>query len=165
MQPFDETLPTSPRLRRTRRQTYHGEQTLKKAGTIMNNIIFAAIGGAVGSSLRYALTQAIKFFLSNGYHAFATTTINLIGCIAFGIFYALSKNNILSEKMTVLTMVGLTGGFTTFALFNFENLRFFQEGKLKLGLLNIIISLAIGTLCIIIGSKICSFIITTLKHK
>jgi fluoride exporter len=131
----------------------------------MNNIIFAAIGGAVGSSLRYALTKTIQTFLSNTYYPFATTAINLIGCLAFGIFFALSKNNILSEKMIVFTLVGITGGFTTFALFNFENLQFFQDGKLKLGLLNIIISLAIGTLCIIIGFKVSSFIITALKNK
>ncbi|WP_181562995.1 fluoride efflux transporter CrcB [Aerococcus loyolae] len=83
----------------------------------MNSIFAVAVGGAIGSVLRYLfniqITRAFGFNFPWGILA-----VNIIGCFAMGLIaesFALRFN--VSQEMRSFIMTGIMGGFTTFSAF------------------------------------------------
>ena len=79
------------------------------------NLLYVAIGGAVGSTARYLLAGAIN--QARAPHAAAGTfAVNVIGCFTFGIILAITEHRgALSASSRAFLLVGVLGGFTTFS--------------------------------------------------
>ena len=81
----------------------------------MLNCLAVALGGAIGSVLRYliGLIPVKEQFL----FPIKTFAINVIGCFVIGLVTALTlKSNNLNPKLVLFMKVGICGGFTTFNL-------------------------------------------------
>ena len=94
--------------------------------------LFVAIGGALGSVLRYFLSLVIP--KSAGIAAgfpWPTFVANIFGCLCIGIFSGLFlKCGTLSPNLKLFLVTGFCGGFTTFSTFASENLALLQSGKI-----------------------------------
>ena len=94
----------------------------------MRQVLAIAAGGAVGSLLR--------FWMSNWVHAFAgrtfpygTLAVNVLGCLIMGFLFVLfidrlSDNPVLRAGI----LIGVLGGFTTFSSFSIETFNLIEQG-------------------------------------
>ena len=94
----------------------------------MTRLLLVCLGGAFGTGARYligawaARTWGPRF-------PFGTLAINLIGSFLLVlILYLSTQARLISDDLRVILGTGVLGGFTTYSTFNYEVLRFFQEG-------------------------------------
>ena len=105
-----------------------------------------AIGGALGSMARYALSAWI-FDVSSHKFPYATLTVNVIGSFVMGIlFVIIIEKAALPAEMRSLLMIGFLGAFTTFSAFSLDALGLWQNGHVFLSL---VYMLATVVLCLV----------------
>ena len=85
-------------------------------------IVGVALGGALGSSARYALDRLIERS-SSAVFPLSTFTINISGCFLIGVVSAaLVDRHHLPAWIRIGLVVGVVGGYTTFSTFAQETL-------------------------------------------
>jgi CrcB protein len=95
-----------------------------------------ALGGAVGSALRFGVSRALGEALGPGF-PWGTLGVNALGCFAMGALLGPGgPAQELREPLRLGLVVGVLGGFTTFSAFAFETVRLVQAGHAALGLAN-----------------------------
>ena len=94
---------------------------------------YVALGGGVGSVLRYQLGRMMTHWLGpNVVTAFpwATLTCNVLGSLAMGVLAGwLARHGSGGETWRLLLGVGLLGGFTTFSAFSLELMLLVERGQ------------------------------------
>ena len=121
---------------------------------MIKNVLLVGLGGGIGSMARY-LCQ--RWFAVNYASSFpwGTFTVNIIGCLAIGIFWGLSfKSFNTNESWKLFLMTGLCGGFTTFSAFTLEGVGLLREQKLALFFSYVVASVVIGLLATYIGMRL-----------
>ena len=101
------------------------------------NILLIAIGGAIGSVLRYLISSAATKLcveVGNPYLSrfpWGTFSVNIIGSMMAGIaYYFLIKHfQYFDPKLKNFLFVGVLGGFTTFSAFSLDFFRLFTAGQ------------------------------------
>ncbi len=88
---------------------------------MMIPLISVALGGALGSVLRYLVGLAVVFPLG-------TLTVNVIGSFVIGLVWVHLAAKGLQHWLPFL-MTGVLGGFTTFSAFTLDALRLVEEGR------------------------------------
>jgi len=103
-------------------------------------VAYAAIGGALGTALRYLLTLAIQERAAGGF-PIATLLINITGSLLLGFLmrYGLEGSSASPELRLMLT-TGFCGGFTTFSTFSYETARLLEGGEWQRGVAYIVAS-------------------------
>lgn len=107
-----------------------------------------ALGGALGSVLRYAVQSALRP-VSGGF-PWGTLTVNLVGSFLIGLCAALAERQGGSWIRPWL-MVGVLGGFTTFSAFSLENVHLLRGGQLALTFAYLLASVAGGLILAWLG--------------
>ena len=103
-----------------------------------------AVGGAIGSMLRYGIGQLTTNVLGTT-PVLATFTVNVSGSFLLGIFYTLCNDRLVTSiELRVLIGVGLIGGYTTFSTFSFETIRLIESGESIKAIANILTNLLFG---------------------
>lgn len=116
----------------------------------MLGILLIAIGGALGSVLRFGvITLTYKFM--DIHFPWGTIFANLIGCFAIGVIWAILDTYDEPKNLKLFLITGLLGGFTTFSSFALENFNMFRAGEIKLVAANILISNIAGIFLVFIG--------------
>lgn len=101
--------------------------------------IWAALGGAVGASLRWGIYQWVQRISSNPIESIApaavtptahgTLLVNLIGSLAIGLIVGfLDAKSITDERLRTFLIVGVLGGFTTMSALGLEGWQLLREG-------------------------------------
>ncbi len=93
--------------------------------------IAIALGGALGSILRYALSTTIDTRWGAGF-PWGTLSVNLLGCFVIGILaYFVGPDGRLWGNLETrhLLVTGLCGGFTTFSTFGLQTLNLLRDGN------------------------------------
>ncbi|MBC8717018.1 fluoride efflux transporter CrcB [Ochrobactrum sp. Marseille-Q0166] len=109
----------------------------------MQATIFVAVGGALGSVLRYWFSLWLAPISRD--LPWSTIVVNIIGSFAIALFGALtvaSSRFELPEIWRVAFLVGVCGGFTTFSSFSMQTVDLLRSGMPGRALLNVGISLA-----------------------
>ncbi|OGF50255.1 MAG: hypothetical protein A2231_04785 [Candidatus Firestonebacteria bacterium RIFOXYA2_FULL_40_8] len=105
----------------------------------MLRYLYVALGGAIGSVLRYAVS-GLDFKLSNGIFPTSTLIVNLFGSLVIGILWGMFERFEFSPMLRVFLFVGILGGFTTFSSFSLENLNLLRDGEVKTAVIYILIT-------------------------
>ncbi len=102
------------------------------------------LAGAFGTLLRYFLSVYVQK-LAGSEFPYGTMTVNLIGCFAIGLLYALFEGKItISEEMRLVLFVGFMGAFTTFSTFIFESNVLLKNSQYLMVFGNILIQNLVG---------------------
>lgn len=116
----------------------------------MKPVIAVAVGGAIGSVLRYAVQKKFNVSFPAG-----TLAVNLTGCFLAGWLLALTGKG-LSPGAHLFLMTGFCGGFTTFSAFSVENLQMMISGRWVSAAFYLFTSVAGGLLATFTSYKIFS---------
>lgn len=112
-------------------------------------IIFIAVGGLLGTFLRYKMTESPLLF---GSLSVNVLIVNVIGSFILGLFAVMSQQWSLDQKYAMLVAIGFCGSLTTMSSFALETSNLFDNKQLGLAAINIIanVGLSIGA---IFGAK------------
>jgi CrcB protein len=113
---------------------------------MLKNFLLVALGGGLGSALRYACQRIFQLSYT-GFFPVGTFIVNITGSILIGILWGLSiRSASFNENWKLILMTGLCGGFTTFSAFSQESISLLRDGKTNLFFLYVIASIVIGLL-------------------
>ena len=125
----------------------------------MDKILFVALGGAIGSSFRYAISVLTVKTLGK-LVLWATFSVNIIGSLFIGVLWAYFENNTSSDNLKLFLVVGILGGFTTFSSFTIETISLFKTDGIRNALLYLFASNIFGILAAVLGYYLSKQIIT-----
>lgn len=108
------------------------------AGVTVTSMLFVALGGALGSVLRYGISLAGIALFGAGF-PWGTLAVNVIGSAAIGALVAAG----LEGQARFLLITGLLGGFTTFSAFSIETVALWERAP-GLALLYVAVSVVLG---------------------
>ena len=115
--------------------------------------VWVALGGALGSMVRYACSGLALRWFGMGF-PYGTLFVNVIGSFVIGVLgtLALSGGRMLSTTdARAFLIVGILGGFTTFSSFSFETLSLARTGNLSGAAANIVLSLVLCLVAVWLG--------------
>ena len=91
-------------------------------------LLAVAMGGALGSLLRYFVASAIQSPASAGF-PWGIFLVNVTGGFAMGVIVELSALKLhLTPELRAFLTVGILGGYTTFSTFSLDSALLIQRG-------------------------------------
>lgn len=106
-------------------------------------VLWVALGGAIGSALRFAAGEAMRRLPAFATFPWGTLLINVVGSLAIGAFLRWATDTDASPQVRAFVAIGLCGGFTTFSTFAAENLALLQGGQAMRAALHAALSLGL----------------------
>ena len=100
-----------------------------------------ALGGAIGSVLRYLLVGAIGA-------PWGVAAVNVLGSFAIGVLFVLLDTR---TGWQLFLMTGLLGGFTTFSAFSLDTLKLVEQGQSLQAGLYVLLSVALSLIAVALG--------------
>ncbi len=94
--------------------------------SLIPNLAIVALGGAIGSCLRYSIGLVETFNTTKG---LSTFLVNVLGCFIIGCLYSIFQKWETAEQWRLLLFVGLLGGFTTFSSFALDAITMLRDGE------------------------------------
>ena len=117
--------------------------------------VLVFIGGGAGSMMRFLLAKTHNDVnMGSLVLPIGTFIANILSCFILGILMSKSNSGLLSENSKLILATGFCGGFSTFSTFGYEIYLYLQKGQLLLGISYVALSLIIGVISLIIGTKI-----------
>jgi len=94
---------------------------------MIQTLLFVALGGALGSALRYLVNVSLPRLFGHGF-PYATMTVNVLGSFVMGVLVvvlAMKGGN----RFAPFLMTGILGGFTTFSAFSLDAAKLWEAGE------------------------------------
>lgn len=115
-----------------------------------------AVGGAVGSLLRYWLAgmaqRSVPMTGEWSLFPLGTLTVNLLGCVVAGALAEFGERyGPLSNEARALLMAGFLGGFTTFSAFANETVGVWRAGASAVATVNVVVSVLVCIAAVVLG--------------
>ncbi|MFV0505644.1 MAG: fluoride efflux transporter CrcB [Bacteroidales bacterium] len=129
---------------------------------MIKQITLVALGGGMGSALRYLSSL---WFTKHFSYAFpiGTFAVNIVGSFIIGLLIGLSTcYDIFDKELRLLLIVGFCGGYTTFSTFSLDSLKLFENGDYWPFALYIVSNITLGILVVIGGNILAKSIISVM---
>lgn len=117
--------------------------------------ISVALGGAIGSVLRYVLWHYFTPWFGPVF-PWGTFVANVFGSLWLGFFGALAvtKPGSLDPLLRFFLTTGFAGGLTTFSTLAFDTLAIYERGDTLIAVGNIVLNVLIGMIAVVLGAAI-----------
>ncbi|MGG7579841.1 fluoride efflux transporter CrcB [Rhizobium sp. YTUHZ045] len=120
----------------------------------MIQALLVALGGAIGSVLRYYVGQWALRLMGPAF-PWGTLAVNVVGCFVIGVFAELVARKFnASMELRLLLITGFLGGFTTFSAFSLDAISLFERGEAVAGGLYIAASVGLSMAAVFAGLAI-----------
>ena len=117
----------------------------------MTTYLLIAIGGAVGTMLRYAVDTSVTRWLG-GTFPIGTLVVNSTGSFVVGVLSAVAvERSLLPPEVRPALMIGLLGAYTTFSTWMLESWRLVETGAYGYAILNLAGSVLVGVVAVVVG--------------
>jgi CrcB protein len=111
----------------------------------LRDLLLVASGGAVGSTLRYLVSQSAPLLLPAAVFPLGTLVVNITGSLLIGLFAGLAEyRQMFGSGARLLLVVGVLGGYTTFSAFSLETLSLLRSGQSLTALLSVFLHISLG---------------------
>lgn len=124
----------------------------------MIEILFLAIGGAVGAILRFKLIESELLF---GFLPISILVANIVGSFVLGSFMIISNQWHLDSRYTFLIAFGFCGSLTTMSAFALDSTTMLQESQIGFAMINVLLNVSLSIGAIFAGKTLVSMIIET----
>jgi CrcB protein len=122
-------------------------------------MLFAiAVGGALGSVLRYGIGSAVQQRAGAGFPA-GTLLVNVTGSLLLGFLVRYLLETTISPEMRAGLTIGLCGGYTTFSTFSADTVRLLEEGSWGRAGGYVLASVALSLLATVAGLALARFVL------
>lgn len=105
-------------------------------------LVWIALGGAIGSVLRYTLGGAVQRYSARGF-PIGTLAVNVLGCLLIGILMQKFMHEQTHAATRALLIVGFCGGFTTFSTFSSETIGLMLGGEMGRATIYVLLSVVL----------------------
>lgn len=123
----------------------------------MKGILLVALGGAIGSVVRFKLSGLILHHAIDWRFPVGTFTVNVVGCLVAGVLAGLAEmHEMFSPDTRLLLFTGILGGFTTFSAFGLETMFLLKKGEFLIAGANVVLSVAVGLAALWLGLTLAS---------
>jgi len=129
----------------------------------MENYIWVALGGALGTTGRYWLSGLVARLIGETF-PWGTLVINVTGSLLIGFIAALTGPDgrvFVGSTARQFMMIGICGGYTTFSSFSLQTLNLANDGEWIYAGANIIFSALLCLVAVWGGSMLASTINST----
>lgn len=117
----------------------------------INKILLLCLAGSAGTLSRYFLSGLAQKILGSDF-PWGTLTVNTVGCLLAGFFYALTEEKLqLSAETRAIVMIGFFGAFTTFSAYLLETGNLMRDAEWIRALANLLGQNLAGGLALIVG--------------
>jgi CrcB protein len=123
----------------------------------MRILLLIGTGSFIGGVLRYSISQFVQTKFLSAF-PFGTLGVNILGCFAIGIVFALSEKTNMSPELRLFLATGICGGFTTFSAFSNETYSLMRDGQLFYASAYITSSVLFGLFATFIGYSLLKLI-------
>jgi len=115
-------------------------------------IFYVAIGGAIGAVIRYLVVLGVSFPMG-------TLAVNVIGSFLMGLAFVwlMAKG---MDRVMLLLMTGVLGGFTTFSAFSLDVLRLVEDGRISGAVLYVAGSVLLSLVAIFVAVSIARAVVS-----
>lgn len=117
---------------------------------MIKNLLLISSGGILGSCFRYMVSVLTQPIIGKVF-PLSTLLVNSFGALLAGLFLGAFGYSEAFKDYRLFCMVGFLGAFTTFSAYSIETLNLFFEGKIKLGVLNILLNNILALLFVGLG--------------
>lgn len=108
------------------------------------NVLYIALGGAVGAVGRYAVDNIAGLLFGHGF-PFGTLAVNILGSVLLGAFVELSALAWSPPpEIRVMIVVGMLGAFTTFSTMSLDVVTLVTRGEMVVAAGYVLLSLVLG---------------------
>jgi len=115
-------------------------------------MLAVAAGGAVGSVLRFVITQQMLRITSD--FPYGTLLINVVGSLLIGLFARLYAGADSNATVRAALTIGFCGGFTTFSAFSAELVLLIEQGRAMRAVLYVFGSTGLALMATVLGLTI-----------
>ena len=120
----------------------------------MLQLLFIAIGGALGAMARYALATTVHA-AGGSWWPLGTLLVNGAGSLLIGIVFVLIERAVLHPDWRGILMVGFLGAFTTFSTYSLETVELWLRGQAALAL-----AYALGSVVLCVAAAAAGVLVT-----
>ncbi len=128
----------------------------------MKELIYIAIGGAIGALTRYFVSGIAYKYIGIDF-PWGTLSVNLIGSFLIGFLYQFFERVVILPETKTLIFIGFLGAFTTFSTYALETLNFLKEGEIRIALYNFLANNIFSILFAFIGMMISKYLIIIIE--
>ncbi len=129
----------------------------------MENYIWVALGGALGTTGRYWLSGLVARLIGETF-PWGTLVINVTGSLLIGFIAALTGPDgrfFAGSTARQFMMIGICGGYTTFSSFSLQTLNLANDGEWLYACANVVSSVLLCLIAVWGGSLLASTINST----
>ncbi|ADE84096.1 fluoride efflux transporter CrcB [Rhodobacter capsulatus] len=116
---------------------------------MIQTLLFVALGGALGSALRYLVNITLPRLVGHGF-PYATMTVNVLGSFAMGVLVVVLAMKG-GTRFAPFLMTGILGGFTTFSAFSLDAAKLVETGEIGTAAVYVLGSVGLGLAALFAG--------------
>lgn len=121
----------------------------------MRDLLYVFLGSGLGGVCRFLVGQCFAASgLSTARFPWPTFSVNVVGSLLIGVFCALAARRLISGDVSLLLVVGVCGGFTTFSTFSHATFSLLRTGHQVTALCYVVFSVVLGIVAAYAGWRI-----------
>jgi CrcB protein len=116
--------------------------------------LLVALGGAIGSALRFLTSLAAVHWLGETF-PYGTMIVNLLGAFAIGLVQQVASDTLLiPDNARVFLTTGVMGGLTTYSTFSYETVKLMEANAWLGAWTNIAVTTALALALCALGMTV-----------